>query len=33
VYGVNAAEKFNSLLIDVMQSDRQTKQYLRYDTE
>ncbi len=33
VYGVNAAEKFNSLLIDVMQSDRKTKQYLRYDTE
>ena len=33
VYGVNAAEKFNSLLIDVMKSDRQTKQYLRYDTE
>lgn len=33
VYGVNAAEKFNSLLIDVMKSDRQTRQYLRYDTE
>ncbi len=33
VYGVNAAEKFNSLLIDVMESDRQTKQYLRHDTE
>ena len=33
VYGVNAAEKFNSLLIDVMKSDRQTKQYLLYDTE
>ena len=33
VYGVNAAEKFNTLLIDIMKSDRQTRQYLRYDTE
>jgi HPr kinase/phosphorylase len=33
VYGVNAAEKFNNMLIDMMKSDRQTRQYLRYDTE
>jgi len=33
VYGVNAAEKFNTLLIDIMKSDRQTRHYLRYDTE
>jgi HPr kinase/phosphorylase len=33
VYGINAAEKFNSLVIDVMKSDRRTRQYLRYDTE
>jgi HPr kinase/phosphorylase len=33
VYGVNAAEKFNTLLIDMMKSDRQTRHYLRYDTE
>ena len=32
VYGVNAAEKFNTLLIDIMKSDRQTRHYLRYDT-
>jgi len=33
VYGVNAAEKFNTLLIDMMKSDRQTRQYLRHDKE
>ncbi|MDH3197269.1 MAG: HPr(Ser) kinase/phosphatase [Candidatus Krumholzibacteria bacterium] len=33
VYGVNAAEKFNSMLIDLMKSERQTSHYLRYDTE
>jgi HPr kinase/phosphorylase len=33
VYGVNAAEKFNTLLIDMMKSDQQTRHYLRYDTE
>jgi len=33
VYGVNAAEKFNTLLIDIMKSDRQTRHYLRYDRE
>ncbi len=33
VYGINAAEKFNNLLIDMMRSDRQTRQYLRHDTE
>jgi HPr kinase/phosphorylase len=33
VYGVNAAEKFNTLLIDIMKSDRQTRHYLRYDQE
>jgi HPr kinase/phosphorylase len=33
VYGVNAAEKFNNLLIDLMKSDRRTRDYLRHDTE
>jgi len=33
VYGINAAEKFNNLLIDMMKSDKQTRHYLRYDTE
>jgi len=33
VYGINAAEKFNNLLIDMMKSDRQTRQYLKHDTE
>ena len=33
VYGINTAEKFNNLLIDMMKSDRQTRHYLRYDTE
>ncbi len=33
VYGINAAENFNTLLIDMMKSDKQTRQYLRYDTE
>jgi len=33
VYGINAAENFNTLLVDLMKSDKQTRQYLRYDTE
>lgn len=33
VYGINAARRFNKLLVDMMKSDRQTRQYLRYDTE
>jgi HPr kinase/phosphorylase len=33
VYGINAAEKFNTLLVDIMKSDRQTRHYLRYDRE
>lgn len=33
VYGINAAVKFNNVLIDMMKSDRQTRHYLRYDTE
>jgi HPr kinase/phosphorylase len=33
VYGVNAAENFNTLLIDMMKSDKQTRHYLRFDTE
>ncbi len=33
VYGVNAAENFNRLLIDMMKSDKQTRHYLRFDTE
>ena len=33
VYGINAAERFNRMLIDQMESDRRTRHYLRYDTE
>jgi HPr kinase/phosphorylase len=33
VYGVNAAEHFNKLLIDQIESDRRTRHYLRHDTE
>jgi HPr kinase/phosphorylase len=33
VYGINAAENFNTLLIDMMKSDKQTRHYLRSDTE
>lgn len=33
VYGINAAENFNTLLIDMMKSDKQTRHYLRFDTE
>jgi HPr kinase/phosphorylase len=33
VYGNNAAEKFNNLLIDLMKSEARTRHYLRHDTE
>lgn len=33
VYDINAAENFNTLLIDMMKSDKQTRHYLRFDTE
>jgi len=33
VYGINAAEKFNNLLIDMMKSEQRTRHYLRHDTE
>ena len=33
VYGYKAADRFNRLLIDRMESDRRTRHYLRYDTE
>jgi HPr kinase/phosphorylase len=33
VYGINAAHRFNKLLVDAMKSDRETRQYLRFDTE
>jgi len=33
VYGINAAERFNKMLIDTMKSDEQTRHYLRFDTE
>jgi HPr kinase/phosphorylase len=33
VYGINAAQRFNKMLVDSMRSDRQTRQYLRFDTE
>ncbi|MCZ6766318.1 MAG: HPr(Ser) kinase/phosphatase [bacterium] len=33
VYGINAAERFNHMVIDQMESRERTKHYLRYDTE
>lgn len=33
VYGINAARRFNKLIVDTMKSDKQTRQYLRFDTE
>lgn len=33
VYGINAARRFNKLLVDTMRSDKQTRHYLRFDTE
>lgn len=33
VYGINAAEKFNNVLVDLMKSDKQTRHYLRHDNE
>jgi HPr kinase/phosphorylase len=33
VYGYSAADRFNKLLIDKMESDRRTRHYLRYDDE
>jgi HPr kinase/phosphorylase len=33
VYGISAAQRFNRMLIDQMESDRRTRDYLRYDTE
>jgi len=33
VYGYSAADRFNKLLIDQMESDRRTRHYLRYDDE
>ncbi|MEJ2720813.1 MAG: HPr(Ser) kinase/phosphatase [bacterium] len=33
VYGYSAADRFNRLLIDQMESDRRTRHYLRYDDE
>lgn len=33
VYGMNAAERFNRMVIDRMESDERTRHYLRFDTE
>jgi HPr kinase/phosphorylase len=33
VYGISAAERFDRMLGDQMESDRKTRHYLRYDTE
>ncbi len=33
VYGISAAERFDRMLVDQMESDRKTRHYLRYDTE
>lgn len=33
VYGIHAAQRFNRMLIDQIESDQRTRDYLRYDTE
>lgn len=33
VYGIDAAKRFNKELIDLMESDKKTRRYLKYDTE
>jgi len=33
VYGIDAAKRFNKQLIDMMEIDRKTRKYLKYDTE
>jgi len=33
VYGVDAAKRFDQLLVDMMESDKKTRKYLKYDTE
>jgi hypothetical protein len=33
VYGYKPADRFNRLVMDLMESDRRTRHYLRYDTE
>ena len=33
VYGIDAAKRFNKQLVDMMESDRKTRRYLKYDTE
>lgn len=33
VYGINAAERFDRMVVELMESDRKTRHYLRYDTE
>jgi len=33
VYGIDAAKRFNQQLIDMMESDKRTRRYLKYDTE
>jgi HPr kinase/phosphorylase len=33
VYGIDAAKRFNKQLVDMMEIDRKTRKYLKYDTE
>jgi HPr kinase/phosphorylase len=33
VYGIDAAKRFDKQLIDIMESDKKTRRYLKYDTE
>ena len=33
VYGIDAAKRFDKQLIDLMESDKKTRRYLKYDTE
>jgi len=33
VYGIDAAKRFDQLLVDMMESDKKTRKYLKYDTE
>ena len=33
VYGIDAAQRFDKQMIDMMESERKTRRYLKYDTE
>ena len=33
VYGIDAAKRLDKKLVDLMESDKKTRRYLKYDTE